>query len=482
MRTALMLGRFSRSLSTAASSADVPRVLSAMIRGGLLCADVHGLTPSTDRVAAVAARSSQKCAVIYDGDALDSAFKGVQSSFPTNFIHALAIKSAPLGFIVRSAIDHNLGIEAASFGEAASALRNGCARDRILFDSPAKTMDELRWALEAGLTINADSLEELERLDVVIGTLDTPSSSTVGLRINPLLAGGAIDIFAVSKPDSKFGHPLHNEASREAVHRAFARYPWLSALHSHVGSAGTSLTMLAQGAQTLARLADEVDARAGSARITALDIGGGLHSSLESDAVAPSFGEYEAALRRDAPELFGGERRRVVYTEFGRALLAKVGWIAAQVEYVKIVPTPVDGAPEGTAARIATCHAGADIMMRQCYNPDLASNQNRLSAYNARGEPIGDARGPPLLQHVAGPLCFAGDYPRKSVSLPPLEAGDWIVFHDTGANSLALWSRHCSRLVPPVYSYARDISAPDGLAVKMRKAPEPLERLLDFWE
>ena len=40
--------------------------------------------------------------------------------------------------------------------------------------------------------------------------------------------------------------------------------------------------------------------------------------------------------------------------------------------------------------------------------------------------------------------------------MPPLAEGDYVVFHDTGANSLALWSRHCSRLVPPVYSYTRD--------------------------
>lgn len=32
--------------------------------------------------------------------------------------------------------------------------------------------------------------------------------------------------------------------------------------------------------------------------------------------------------------------------------------------------------------------------------------------------------------------------------LPTLEAGDWLVLHDTGANTLALFSRHCSRPAP----------------------------------
>ena len=116
---------------------------------------------------------------------------------------------------------------------------------------------------------------------------------------------------------------------------------------------------------------------------------------------------------------------------------------------------------------------------RQCYRPDLASNRNRVSAYDGSGAPIGTRRGPEVVQHVAGPLCFAGDYPRRHVRLPPLEAGDWLVFHDAGANSLSLWSRHCSRLVPPVYSYTHGGPAP---RVELRKAAEPLERLLQFWE
>ena len=63
--------------------------------------------------------------------------------------------------------------------------------------------------------------------------------------------------------------------------------------------------------------------------------------------------------------------------------------------------------------------------------------------------------------------------------MPPLAEGDYVVFHDTGANSLALWSRHCSRLVPPVYSYTRD--AAGEVQMELQKPAEPLERLLEIW-
>ena len=122
----------------------------------------------------------------------------------------------------------------------------------------------------------------------------------------------------MSSPDSKFGHPLHTVESRAEVVEAFQRFSWLTALHAHVGSAGTSLPMLAQGSATLISLADEIDSATGSAvRVTSLDIGGGLACSSASDGVAPTFMEYADVLREAAPGLFSCTNRRV-FTEFGQ--------------------------------------------------------------------------------------------------------------------------------------------------------------------
>jgi diaminopimelate decarboxylase len=46
---------------------------------------------------------------------------------------------------------------------------------------------------------------------------------------------------------------------------------------------------------------------------------------------------------------------------------------------------------------------------------------------------------------IVGPLCFAGDVLYESVKLPILEEGDQIMLFNTGANTLSMWSRHCSR-------------------------------------
>mmetsp|Transcript_13502 Transcript_13502/g.29229 ORF Transcript_13502/g.29229 Transcript_13502/m.29229 type:complete len:146 (-) Transcript_13502:132-569(-) len=143
--------------------------------------------------------------------------------------------------------------------------------------------------------------------------------------------------------------------------------------------------------------------------------------------------------------------------------------IVAQVEYVKapLAPNPL---------RIAICHAGADVLMRACYKPAIYSYA--ITAHDSSGEQLGADRGDVVAHHIAGPLCFAGDYLKKDLPLRPLHPGDFLVVHDVGANSLSLWSRHCSRLVPPVYVFER---IDGGVRVTRRKEVETLDRLLDFW-
>ena len=86
--------------------------------------------------------SAQKCLVVYDLDALRGSFDACKRSFAPHFLHCLAIKSAPMAFVIDEALNASMGIEAASFGEASSAIARGADPARVLFDSPAKTVPE----------------------------------------------------------------------------------------------------------------------------------------------------------------------------------------------------------------------------------------------------------------------------------------------------------------------------------------------------
>ena len=91
-----------------------------------------------------------------------------QAAFPPHFRHPLAVKRAPMSFVLEEALAGGLGAACASFGAAAHALACGCDPSWVGFDSPAKSVEELRWALEVGVAVNADSLEELRRIDALV--------------------------------------------------------------------------------------------------------------------------------------------------------------------------------------------------------------------------------------------------------------------------------------------------------------------------
>ncbi|GMH52058.1 hypothetical protein TrST_g4215 [Triparma strigata] len=428
-----------------------------------------------DLVRLVEETTSQKSAVVYDLDALRSTFVAANDSFGSHFVHALAAKACPLPFVLEEAVSHGLGVECASFGECACALAASCDADKIVFDSPAKTHAELVWALEHGITINADNLDELERIDSILGGRSTPSLSVVGLRINPIVTGGTIDMYAVSStPTSKFGHPLHTPSSRKLVVDAFLKYPWLNAVHAHVGSAGTSIKMLAEGAAKVVHLADEIDAACGCVRIKMLDIGGGLACSPATDEVTPKWGDYAEALRAAAPTLFSNASRRV-FTEFGRSMMLKSGMIVTRVEYAK--EPELSGAAEQLRTAVVQC--GADLMMRKCYNP--GNNSHRISVYDEAGNDLTGER-EVVTHNIAGPLCFAGDYLQKGVELPRLQEGDYVVIRDCGANTLSTFSRHCSRLPPPVWSFVKeDVKGGGGVKLTLQVEGGKVEEVLKFW-
>ncbi|MBT2447550.1 diaminopimelate decarboxylase [Streptomyces sp. ISL-43] len=332
----------------------------------------------------------------------------------TPVLHAFAVKAAPLVPVLRLLADAGIGCEVASPGELALARAAGVAPHRTVLDSPAKTAAELRDALALGIAVNADNRQELERLDALVAA--APTSSPIGVRINPQTGAGAIDALSTATATSKFGIALRDPGAREWLVRAYLDRPWLTRLHTHSGSQGVPLPLIAEGVRELRALAEEINAAAGRRQVDTLDIGGGLPVNFASDEETPTYAQYAAALREAVPGLFDGSYGLV--TEFGRSLLAKHGLVLSRVEYTKAT----GGRP------IALTHAGVQLATRTVYAP--AAWPLRILPYDAKGNPL---TGPPVAQDVAGPACFAGDLLAAARELPLLSPGDLVAVPDTGA-------------------------------------------------
>ncbi|WP_306312655.1 diaminopimelate decarboxylase [Streptomyces hydrogenans] len=363
--------------------------------------------------------------------ALTSAFAAVTRA---EVLHAFAVKACPLVPVLRLLADAGIGAEVASPGELALARAAGLPPSRTVLDSPAKTPAELREALALGIAVNADNLQELARIDALVAS--APTASPLGLRVNPQVGAGSIGALSTATATSKFGVALRDEGAREAVVQAYLDRPWLTRLHTHTGSQGVPLTLMAEGVGAAYALAEEINAKAGRAQIDTLDIGGGLPVNFASDEETPSYADYARLLAATVPGLLDGRYRLV--TEFGRSLLAKHGTVLTRVEYTKTS----GGRP------IAVTHAGVQLATRTVYAPEAWPL--RILAYDSGGRP---RTGGTTVQDVAGPACFAGDLLAAGRALPPLHPGDVIAVPDTGAYAFAHHYAYNSLPRPAVHGF-----------------------------
>ncbi|MBL8481980.1 MAG: diaminopimelate decarboxylase, partial [Rhodocyclaceae bacterium] len=347
-------------------------------------------------------------------------------------------------------------LEAASLEEVALARAAGCRPERIVFDSPAKTRREIAQCLAWGVTLNADNLDEIERIAQAVEVAGA-CASLVGLRVNPQVGDGSIGMTSVAGSYSKFGLPL--DQRRADIIDAYVRHPWLRALHLHVGSQGVSAQQLAAAVAKVFELRAQIHAAIGSPRIASVDIGGGLPWRYREDTLVPTPRSYADVLRREVPAAFADDVSLV--TEYGRCIQTGCGFAASRVEYVK-----TDG-----GRRTAVIHFGADLMMRRVYRPD--EWHHRFSVLAPDGSP---KQAPQAAHTLAGPLCFGGDLLAQDLELPRMDVGDWLVIHDTGGYTLGLWSRHCSRGLPRVLGYTGD--APEFSTLLAGESPDDVVR---FW-
>jgi diaminopimelate decarboxylase len=86
-----------------------------------------------------------------------------QAAFPDSLI-AYAVKANPDPQLLRRLVTDGGGCEVVSAVELALAHRAGCPPERIVMNGVGKRDEELHLALGAGVLINAESLDELDRL------------------------------------------------------------------------------------------------------------------------------------------------------------------------------------------------------------------------------------------------------------------------------------------------------------------------------
>lgn len=407
-------------------------------------------------------------AAFFDMDAVSAACQKLQQTFPPHFIHCYAMKAAPLPYLLHCMVQHGLGIETVSIMEVRMALLAGCDASKIVYNGPCKTVDEITEALQAGITLHVNSFTEL---DTVVSTVERMREtkqtlrSIIGLRLNPLVGAGSIASLSVATEKSKFGIILCS-VTQQTIIDCYAKYDFLNAVMCHVGSQGMSIDSMVQGASQIWDICQAVNKTC--RQITLVDIGGGLGVRYDNDDM-PDFEAYVAALRMKCPDMMSPDCGVSIMTEFGKALVAKTGFVVTGVHDV------LSSVSSSDVSAVVT-HVGADCFVRAAYAG--AAFQHRLVVLDSNGVLV--ERDVVTVGAVAGPLCFAGDNISTNVTLPRPMPGDYLMILDAGANTLSLYSRHCSRQALGVFGYCRSTDG-DITMVCIKKLEQPWS-VVEFWE
>ena len=333
-----------------------------------------------------------------------------------------ALKANPNIAVVRTLAELGAGADVVSEGELRRALAAGVPAERIVFSGVGKTRRELELAvIKRIMQINVESEPELRLLSEVASARGV--TMPIAIRVNPDVDAGTHAKITTGKKENKFG--IEWTRAHE-VYRLARALPGIEVvgIACHIGSQLTEVEPFRQAFLRLRDLAAML--RADGFAIRRLDLGGGLGIPYESEE--PPHPDVYARTIRDT---LGDLGCRIV-VEPGRLLVGNAGILVSRVIHVK----------EGATRTFVIADAAMNDLMR----PALYDAHHAIEPVR---EPAADAVRLPV--DVVGPVCETGDTFARQRSLPPLAAGDLIVFRTAGAYGAAMSSTYNSRpLVPEV--------------------------------
>jgi len=331
--------------------------------------------------------------------------------------------------VARWVHEEGLGIDVASGGELAVAMRAGVPGEALLMHGNNKSMAELQTAVEYGVgRIVIDSFEEIAR--VAEAAAQAGVVQQVLVRATVGVEAHTHEYIATAHEDQKFGLSASGGAAEEAVRR-IAKLPSLTlvGLHSHIGSQIFDAAGFEVAAARVVALAQRIYDEQGI-EIEELNLGGGMGIAyLDSDdpldvqEMAGQIGDIVAKACAES----GIATPRLAF-EPGRAIVGPAGVTLYEVGPVKPVEldhgqirtyVSVDG---GMSDNIRTALYGAD------YTVTLASRVSQAE---------------PMLCRVVGKHCESGDVVVRDAWLPgDLTPGDLLAVAATGAYCRSMASNY----------------------------------------
>ena len=346
------------------------------------------------------------------GERLKKAFAGIDG-----FREYFAVKALPNKRILQIMQEMGFGFDCSSIPELIMSRQIGGREEDIMFTSNNTSREEFLFAeQDGGCILNLDDITLIDKVP------NFPELVCFRYNPGPKRTGNVI----IGNPvEAKYG--VTHDQVVEAYRRARARGASRFGLHTMVASNELDYTYMVETARMVLEIAELVESELGI-RFEFVNIGGGFgipykpeQSPLDLDAMS---GEI-TALFDSFREKHGYAPRMVM--ESGRYMTGPHGCL---------VTTAINHKD------IYRKYIGVDACMSALMRPALYDAYHHISVIGKENLPKTE------VYDVAGSLCENNDKFAVQRELPPIEEGDLLAIHDTGAHGHAMGFQYNGRLRP----------------------------------
>ena len=305
-------------------------------------------------------------------------------------------------------------VDCSSINEAKMAIHAGFSPTNILYTSNGINFEEIAEAKELGISINIDSLSNLDKFGEAYG-----NSYPVGIRLRPnILAGGNLKI-STGHDKSKFGIPV-DQVNRilEIVEKHQLN---IKTLHIHTGSEIKDVEVFVQGIDILFQLAHDFK------DLKVIDLGGGFkvpYKEGDSETDINLLAEKVQSAFQKHEEDTG--RHLQVWFEPGKFMVSECGYFVAEVNVLK----------ETSATTFVSVNSGFNHLIRPMF----------YDAYHLI-ENISNPDGQPANYTVVGNICETDTFAWQR-EFSETKEGDLLAFYNAGAYGFEMASNFNSRFRP----------------------------------
>jgi len=344
---------------------------------------------------------------------LQNAFEGVYARF------FYACKALTNISVLKHIQSIGCNIDCSSINEVYLALKAGFNPEQILYTSNGIDFEEIIAAVNAGVSVNIDSLSNLEKFGKAYG-----SRYPVGIRLRPnIMAGGNLKI-STGHSGSKFGIPL--EQLEEILSLKNQYQLRINCLHVHTGSEIKDVDVFIQVADIFFDLVPHFQ------DLQVLDMGGGFkvpYQSNEKGTDIPLLAKKVGEVLNKFEITYG--KKFQVWFEPGKYLVSECGYLITSVNVIKETPTVL----------FAGINSGFNHLIRpmfyEAYHPirNISNPNGQIKNYA-----------------VTGNICetdnFAWDRPINEI-----RENDLLVIDNAGAYGFEMGSNYNSRFLPAQVLY-----------------------------